>query len=73
MESHIKPCTHRGEIAFSTKSKCCGSRTETVHVYRCDLHRLCTYRPYKGGQAEKVCLRCDQLSPPLDGLKAREN
>lgn len=55
---HLIPCTYRGEIWRYATSKLCGYRGQSVPVYRCSLHVICTYRPYSHTQAEMVCLRC---------------
>lgn len=55
---HLKHCTHRREIWRYATSKLCGYRGQSVPVYRCSLHVICTYRPYSHTQAEMVCLRC---------------
>ena len=55
---HLKHCTHRQEVWRYATSKLCGYRGQSIPVYRCSLHVICTYRPYSHNQAEMVCLRC---------------
>ena len=54
------PCPYRGEVWNSFPNRLCGRRGELEPVYRCELYTICTYRPYKHGQTERVCLRCEQ-------------
>jgi hypothetical protein len=55
-------CVHRGPILrqeTQTRPGCRARDPNPVPVYRCLLHGACSYRPYKAGQLERVCLRCN--------------
>jgi hypothetical protein len=57
-------CTHRGEVWHEMVSNLCGWRGTKQPVYRCELHILCTYRPVRSDQRERVCLRCSDAQEP---------
>jgi hypothetical protein len=58
----MSPCRYRGEllrVERGTEPGCRARAKQPTEVFRCRIHAVCTYRPYKAGQGERVCLRCE--------------
>lgn len=68
----MTPCIHRGEVVFDLPNRLCGLRGQLEPVYRCRLYVICTHRKYKHGQAEQVCLACDDYTT-TEASNARED
>lgn len=54
-------CPYRKEQVHQLKSDLCGWRGTMQPIFRCELFQLCTYRPVRSDQKERVCLRCEKL------------
>lgn len=61
----LVPCKYRkdqvSERIQKVKSKTCNTcnpKGSIIPVYVCELHGLCTFKPWQIGQKEKVCSNC---------------
>lgn len=77
----MTPCIHRGEHWRDATNQLCGWRGLPEPIYRCRLHVICSWRKYRHGQPEKVCVACSdyntesaqeanraiEISPPATG------
>lgn len=53
------PCRHRGNVLREARCDLCGSRGQTVSIYECGKHGVCSLRRYRNtSQPEQVCLLC---------------
>ena len=59
---HLKHCRHRREVWRYAINKLCGYRGQSVPIYRCTLHTICTQTKYRHGQLERCCLACDDYT-----------
>lgn len=63
--SSVFDCKFRGEKTGEQK-KClvCGSRGKTIDLFQCEIFGVCTIDPWKSGQDEACCKKCDLIEKP---------